>query len=147
MTDPRTETPAPPHPDSLDPRIRMAAERTYLAWVRTGVALMGFGFVVARFGLFLREISAMRSPAAEEAAQAAQSVAARPSLSMWVGVGLVALGVLTELWAVGRHVQVQRSLDAGRAYPSAGWGVAAVAGVLTALLGVVMTGYLVTLGR
>jgi hypothetical protein len=31
----------------------LAAERTFLAWIRTGLALMGFGFVVARFGLFL----------------------------------------------------------------------------------------------
>ena len=30
----------------------LAAERTFLAWIRTGLALMGFGFVVARFGLF-----------------------------------------------------------------------------------------------
>jgi len=35
-------------------------ERTFLAWLRTGIALMGFGFVVARFGLFLREIAAAR---------------------------------------------------------------------------------------
>ncbi len=43
---------------SQDPRVRSAAERTLLAWMRTGLALMGFGFVVARFGLFLREIAA-----------------------------------------------------------------------------------------
>jgi len=40
-----------------DPRIYMAAERTFLAWIRTGIAFMGFGFVVSRFGLFLREIA------------------------------------------------------------------------------------------
>ena len=34
----------------------LAAERTFLAWVRTGLALMGFGFVVARFGLFLQQL-------------------------------------------------------------------------------------------
>ena len=38
----------------LDPRLYFAAERIFLAWIRTGLALMGFGFVVARFGLFLR---------------------------------------------------------------------------------------------
>ena len=43
----------------LDPRIYFAAERTLLAWVRTGLAMMGFGFVVARFGLFLRELAAV----------------------------------------------------------------------------------------
>ena len=40
-----------------DPRVRFAGERTVLAWIRTGLAMMGFGFVVARFGVFLREIS------------------------------------------------------------------------------------------
>lgn len=40
----------------LDPRIAFAAERTLLAWVRTGLALMGFGFVVSRFGWLMREV-------------------------------------------------------------------------------------------
>jgi len=53
MNDP-SSNPKPPE----DPRVRVAAERTLLAWMRTGMALMGFGFVVARFGLFLREIAA-----------------------------------------------------------------------------------------
>src|SRR4029453_15772289 len=46
--------------DEPDPRVYFAAERTFLAWIRTGLALMGFGFVVARFGLFLHEVSAAR---------------------------------------------------------------------------------------
>jgi hypothetical protein len=37
-----------------DPRVYFAAERTLLAWIRTGMTIMAFGFVVARFGLFLR---------------------------------------------------------------------------------------------
>jgi putative membrane protein len=37
-----------------DPRVYFAAERTLLAWVRSGVAVIGLGFVVSRFGLFLR---------------------------------------------------------------------------------------------
>jgi putative membrane protein len=45
------------HDSPTDPRIYMAAERTFLAWIRTGIAFMAFGFVVARFGLFLREIA------------------------------------------------------------------------------------------
>ena len=43
-----------------DPRVPLAAERTLLAWVRTGLGLMGFGFVVARLGLFLRELAMQR---------------------------------------------------------------------------------------
>jgi uncharacterized membrane protein YidH (DUF202 family) len=40
-----------------DPRVCFAAEQTFLAWIRTGLALMGFGFVVARFGIFLQQIA------------------------------------------------------------------------------------------
>ena len=40
----------------------LAAERTFLAWIRTGLALMGFGFVVARFGLFLQQLELNEHP-------------------------------------------------------------------------------------
>ena len=43
-----------------DPRVPLAVERTLFAWIRTGLALMGFGFFVSRFGLFLREIESPR---------------------------------------------------------------------------------------
>ena len=38
-----------------DLRDYLAEERTFLAWIRTGIALMGFGFVVAHFGIFADE--------------------------------------------------------------------------------------------
>jgi hypothetical protein len=66
-----------------DAQVRLASERTLLAWARTGLGLMGFGFVVARFGLFLREL------------EAARPIPASPStgLSLPIGVALVVLGV------------------------------------------------------
>jgi putative membrane protein len=48
------EAPAAGYPEK-DPRVYFAAERTLLAWIRTGLALMGLGFAIARFGLFIRE--------------------------------------------------------------------------------------------
>ena len=53
----------------------LAAERTLLAWVRTGLALMGFGFVVARFGLFLQQLAAMEHTGTERSF----------GLSLWFG--------------------------------------------------------------
>ncbi len=81
-----------------DPRIYWAKERTFLAWLRTGLALMGFGFVVARFGLFLRMIRL------NEPVQAA----AQPSWSMWIGTSLVFLSVLIQ---VGSTVDYYRFIS------------------------------------
>lgn len=58
-----------------DPRTYFAAERTFLAWIRTGLGLMGVGFAVARFGLFLRQMSA-------------ETAVALASLLAVVGIGM-----------------------------------------------------------
>ena len=85
-----------------DLRVYFAAERTTLAWIRTGLAMMGFGFVVARFGLFLRELAASRN------------LSSHPGrLSLWAGVVLAGFGVLVNAYAAIRHVQFTRQFDAG----------------------------------
>ena len=88
-----------------DPRVRFAAERTLLAWVRTGLALMGFGFVVARFGLFLREL-------AVETGGPPRS----PGWSVGFGVGLVLLGVAVNAAAAVEYRAVFRRIDRGEPY-------------------------------
>ncbi len=87
-----------------DPRIPMAAERTFLAWIRTGLALMGFGFVVARFGLFLREMAALQG----------QNLPAGRGHSLWMGVSLVALGVVVNIAAAVNHYRYLRALEEHR---------------------------------
>ena len=116
-----------------DPRIYFAAERTFLAWLRTGLALMGFGFVVARFGLFLREI-----------ALASGSNVPSPGASRWFGIGLLALGILVAALAFAEHIVTVRRLRSGEAFvgrPS--WLGGMLAGLLV-IGGILMTIYLFT---
>jgi len=81
----------------------LAAERTFLAWIRTGLALMGLGFVVARFGLFLQML------------QAGPSGPALPSygLSFWFGTGLILLGVSATAGSMRSYIRLVHQLKYG----------------------------------
>lgn len=92
--------------DSLtDPRIYMAAERTFLAWIRTGIAFMGFGFVVARFGLFLREIALSNSVTVAQP---------KNGFSLPVGIALIVAGIIVNISAAIRHHCYVKALDCGQ---------------------------------
>jgi putative membrane protein len=86
-----------------DPRVYFAAERTFLAWIRTGLTLMGFGFVVARFGLFLRELGMGES----------QNRMRSTGVSLWLGTALVALGVVVNIGAAVNHFREVKQLHSG----------------------------------
>lgn len=119
-------------PPGLDPRVGLAAERTLLAWVRTGLAMMGFGFVVARFGVFLHEVAAV------------QHAPPRPTsgLSLWLGGALVVLGVLVNVAAAVQHVRRLRQYGRGEPYRPAVWSLGVVVTLVLAAVGVAMTAYL-----
>jgi putative membrane protein len=125
-----------PRPKLEDPRVRFAAERTLLAWMRTGLALMGFGFVVARFGLFLREI-----------ALAGQVVAHQHSTrwSLWIGVVLIALGVIVSVAASWEYFRYIQFAGRGVQYTPRTAVLAVIVAVILAVLGVLMAAYLVFL--
>jgi putative membrane protein len=100
-------------PPSPDPRVYFAAERTLLAWLRTGVTVMAFGFVVARFGLFLRVL-------------AGGGAARETTLSTWLGACLVGLGAAATLGGALQYRRYCRALPLADR-PSTGTGLLASA--------------------
>ena len=116
-----------------DPRVYFAAERTFLAWIRTGLGLIGIGFAVSRFGLFFRQLSASESHLPTRAT----------GLSVWSGVTLVGLGVVVILSSVLRHFQLIRELRSGTWILGRVSRDAVVLGLLLAGAGIGMCIYLI----
>ena len=83
----------------------MANERTYLAWVRTGIAVIALGFVVAKFQLLINELF----PSAPTSSV---------HLSLIIGVILVAMGGLLQVMALARFKKNQAMIRAGRYEPT-----------------------------
>jgi putative membrane protein len=84
---------------TADPRVLFAAERTLLAWQRSAIALMGFGFVVERFGLFLQMVAHQPLSASQR------------GFSLGLGVVLLLLGAAVALISARQFRQVAKSLD------------------------------------
>ncbi len=116
-----------------DPRVRFAAERTFLAWIRTGLAMMGFGFIVARFGMFLREMAAARGTPLPHS----------PGFSVWVGSALIVLGASVNIIMAAQHARTLKRLASGLPLVPEPSSVAIVVALLLAAIGFLMTVYLV----
>ena len=92
-----------------DRRVHMANERTFLAWVRTGISIMAFGFVVERFSLFVRQIANYIGKTGE---------APSPGYTSVFGIALVSLGALMGFLAFLRYRTAERQIEAGTYAPS-----------------------------
>jgi putative membrane protein len=84
--------------DLNDPRVFFAAERTLLAWTRTSLTLMAFGFVIERFGLFVQMLRVM------------EAHVLRREASFWVGVSFILFGSLLAIVSVVQYRLVLRTL-------------------------------------
>jgi putative membrane protein len=124
------EPPAPKH----DVRNYMAVERTFLAWIRTGLSLMGFGFVVARFGLFLRELQSANLNIPTKSF----------GLSIWFGTALIVIGVLANAVSTWQYVGLIRKLNRGDDTFNQPSSPAIVIAVILAVLGSAMAIYLIS---
>lgn len=110
----------------------LANDRTGLAWIRTGLAIIGIGFVISRFGLLLR-------------------AQARPDLppttlhySTFLGLVLVALGVLTLVFALISYIRIHLAIEQDQ-FPGTPWFLVALMGFL-AVLGILLFLYMWLVG-
>jgi putative membrane protein len=107
----------------------LANERTFLAWVRTALAIMGFGFIVERFGLLLREIGVKITNAPI------------PShYSSVVGITLTILGILVMIVALLNFLQTRRAIDKEHFHPHRGFAIFLT--IVTCLIGAILAIYL-----
>ncbi len=100
---------AQPPGNSDRQREHQANERTFLAWLRTSIALIGFGFAIARFGIFLRQLRATLAPENSGSAVAGTEL---------LGLLLVVAGVSLVLFAAWHYNQVFWQIERGQYRPN-----------------------------
>jgi len=88
---------------TANPSDHLANERTFLAWIRTGVAIMGFGFVVVKFALFIKQISI--------ALEGKNNILPGKGYSTQIGILLVAMGAFISLYSYFRYRVTEKQLD------------------------------------
>ncbi|OYW18955.1 MAG: hypothetical protein B7Z55_09720, partial [Planctomycetales bacterium 12-60-4] len=113
-----------------DPRVYFASERTLLAWIRTGIAIFGVGFLVAKFGLFLRLMGHQGWMVGDLHG------------STLVGVSFVVVGSSAIAIAAWQHRRFVAGLAADQLPHSYSLSSSLVLAALLAVLGVVLAGYL-----
>ena len=115
-------------------RDHAANERTFLAWVRTAIALMAFGFFIEKFDLFVEFAAPARAD--RTIAMAGQS------LGNFAGLALVVLGIVMIVLAAGRFIRTTRDIDSAELRPPRGTSADLALAALMALLGCALFVYL-----
>ncbi|HLX28312.1 MAG TPA: DUF202 domain-containing protein [Casimicrobiaceae bacterium] len=117
-----------------DPRVYFAAERTLLAWQRTAIALIGLGFVVERFGLYIRSIE---NGAAEHA---------HPGASLFFGVVFLLLGAIVAIVSASQFARFIHGLSAPERPPGRPVWFAPIVNYLLASAAIAMAAWFVLAG-
>jgi putative membrane protein len=116
--------------DSNRARDHLANERTFLAWVRTSVAIVVFGFAIGRFAIAMRQLSAFQGHGSTST-----------GFSVWMGMSAILAGVVMVAAGLSRYRKTRAQLDEGKFEP-AGFVVDLVT-IVTVLFGLALAGYLI----
>jgi putative membrane protein len=119
-----------PNPNPNRARDHLANERTFLAWVRTGAAIVVFGFAIGRFSIAIRQLTALQGHGVRTA-----------GISVWMGSGTIVAGLVLVVAGLLRYRKNRADLDAGTFEP-ASFGLDLVT-ILTVLFGLALAGYLI----
>jgi putative membrane protein len=112
----------------------LANERTFLAWIRTSISIIVFGFVVAKFGITLREFLRMQGNTEHES-----------GMSLAIGVGFMAMGIFMAPVSLIRYRATMNRLNADEFQPAGA--IVTVLSVMAALFGVILAAYLIYTAR
>lgn len=116
--------------DLNDPRVFFAAERTLMAWNRTGLTLMAFGFVIERFDLFVSMLAKVPDARLDH------------GISFWIGLAFILLGASASALAIVQYRKVLHTLNAAE-IPLGYWvNLGVFVNLAVAVLGFVLTAYL-----
>lgn len=107
----------------------LANERTFLAWVRTGIAVISLGFVIAKFSVWLRELATRLNP---------QSVPRHSGASLPIGLTMMGLGGILVLLAARRYWVVNHSIEKGKVSADHGLIILVTALVLSLTIGMIV---------
>ena len=110
---------------SVDPRVRFSLERTLLSWIRTSIALMGFGFLIARLSHPLNGSSN------------------DSDLSLWIGVALILVGIYVNFTANHAFNKNIKKLEKGEAIDEGHWTLGKILSVLISVLSLLMVIHLI----
>ncbi len=116
--------------DLNDPRVFFAAERTLLAWTRTSLTLMAFGFMIERFSLFIFMLSPEKSEPFHR------------NLSFWVGIAFILLGTITSATAISQYHAILRSLKSVEIPQNYRVNTGVVTNIIITVLGILLMIYL-----
>jgi putative membrane protein len=98
--------------DSGNSQQHLANQRTFLAWLRTCVALIGLGFIVSRFGLFLLPIFTGRDPSIYTS-NPVTVFESSTHYSSIIGTSMVVLGIVFTLFALRNYIYTYKSIEKG----------------------------------